>query len=123
MYNPPWWAKAKQWSEINEYFEKYFGGLHTEMIKLIEHIQKSGLSKRLFAYTSMDKLIISIYEDIDPLKESLHITFDLKENHWIFEYFGGPLYGQIEDKPEFYRVYNKEQGIEKLESFISKIGW
>ena len=94
-----------------------------EMVRLIKHIKQSGLSNRLFAYTSVDKLVISIYEKLDPLKESLHITYDLNSDKWIFEYYGGPLYGQSETNPEFYRVYEKSKGIEKLNKFIERIGW
>lgn len=117
-YEPFWYAKARAWDDIEADYVKWFSDAHVEMIKLVRHIKESGLSSRLFAYTSMDKLVVSIYENIDPFKESLHITYDLNSNEWNYKYYGGPLYGQREGNPEFERVYRKEIGI-GIENFTS----
>ncbi len=122
-YEPPWYADARPWDEIEEHYIKWFQGLHVEMVRLVRHIKESGLSTRLYAYTSMDKLVVSVYDKLDPLKESLHLTYDLETSKWIFEYYGGPLYGQHETIPEFYRVYDKELGIGKFDTFVERIGW
>lgn len=116
-------GNAKPWNEIEDYYRKLFNGAHLEILQLIKHISKSNLSTKLFAYTSMDKLVISIYEKIDPMKEALHISFDLKTSKWVFAYYGGPLYGQSSTEPEFYRVYEKGAGIEKFDKFLERIGW
>ena len=52
------------------------GWKHDKLLELVRHIKSSDLSKRLFAYTSLDKLVISIYDTIEPNREALHISFD-----------------------------------------------
>lgn len=122
-YEPPWYAKAQPWDDIEQHYMKWFAGRHVEMVKLIRHIRTSDLASRLYAYTSMDKLVISVYDKLDPLKESLHVTYDMETFRWTFEYYGGPLYGQHETTPEFCRVYDKDLGINKFNEFIERIGW
>ena len=122
-YEPPWYAKACPWDDIEQHYIKWFEGLHVEMVTLIRHIKNSGLASRLYAYTSMDKLVVSVNDKLDPHKESLHVTYDLGTSKWIFEYYGGPLYGQHKTTPEFYRVYDKDLGIDKFDKFIERIGW
>jgi len=70
-------AKARSWDDIEEDFIKWFNGVYKENIaKLIQSIKSSGLTDRLYAYTSMDKLVVSIYDPIEWNREALHITFD-----------------------------------------------
>jgi len=76
------------------------------------------LFNRLFGYTSMDKLVLSTDERMDPFKEALHITFDLNSNEWHFNYFALPF-----KDPEFVRIYSVEKGIEKFDNFVKMIGW
>jgi hypothetical protein len=88
------------------------------MIELIQHIINSGVAGRLFAYSSMDKLVISVYETIDPQKDALHVTFDLAVDKWNFVYYAKPY-----TEPEFERTYPSAQGIEKFDHFLDMIRW
>jgi len=114
----PWNAKAETWDAIENRYLMYYSEVHIKMIELIRYIKNSELSKRLYGSTSMDKLVISIYNPIDYRKESLHIFFNLDTKKWRFEYFAMPY-----QKAEFARNYPEEKGIEKLNKFIESIGW
>ena len=111
---------AKSWEEIaGVYSDLIKNGWKLEkMHELVLHIKSSPYSNRLFGTTSLDKLILSIYNPIDPFKESLHISLDRNENLWSFQYFAIPF-----KEPEFKRTYDADKGIEKLDSFIKMIGW
>lgn len=115
----PQTTKPHSWKEIEEHFTKWFGGVYADNIaKLVKHIISSKLSERLFAFTSMDKLVVANYEPIEMNKDTLHITFHSDEQKWTFEYFASPL-----KKAEFVRIYPTDKGIEKFENFIKMIGW
>lgn len=88
------------------------------LLELVRDIKNSDLSKRLFAYTSMDKLVIIIYDRIDPCVEALHISFDLESNKWHFEYYAHPF-----KDPEFVRSYPAEKGMEKFDKFVKMVKW
>lgn len=114
----PWAANAQSWGFIeNRYIEDWSGG-HGRLLELIRHIKTFKLAERLYGSTSMDKLVISIYDPLDYQKESLHIQFDLVTKKWHFEYQAMPF-----QKPEFVRTYNEEKGIEKFDNFIKMINW
>ena len=113
----PWNAKAQSWEFIENRFEEDWPD-HTSMLKLIQHIRNSELEDKLFGSTSMDKLVVSIYDPVDYRKESLHITFNLFKSEWKFEYIAMPF-----DNPNFIRTYDEQLGIEKLEKFIKMIKW
>gem|GEM_PF-984281 len=111
-------TQPQSWEFIERRFEQDFGGLYTRMGALIQHIRQVGLSDRLFAYSSMDKLVVSNDELIDPYKEALHVHFDLFSGKWHFSYFAVPF------KPaEFERYYPAEVGIEKFDQFLKMIRW
>jgi hypothetical protein len=95
-----------------------WGGEHIRLLELTRHIKTSKLADRLYGSTSMDKLVISIYNPLDYQKESLHIQFDLGSKKWHFEYHAIPY-----QKPEFVRTYKEEIGIEKFDNFIKMINW
>jgi hypothetical protein len=114
----PWNAKAETWDFIENRFVTGFGGLHLRMIELVQHIRQSGLADRLYGSTSMDKLVVSIYDPIDYRKEALHINFDLDNNKWYFNYYAMPF-----QDPEFARTYSAKKGIEKFDKFVSMIRW
>lgn len=114
----PWNAKSQSWDYIENRFVTDFGGKHLRMIELIQHIKQSGLADRLFGSTSMDKLVVSIYDNIDYRKEALHIEFDLHNDKWHFNYFAMPF-----QEPEFVRTYSADKGIEKFVKFVNTIKW
>ena len=117
-YKPPFLAKTRPWSEIEQHYIDCFGGQHKNLLELVRHIKNTDLSKRLFAYTSMDKLVVSIYDRIDTFVEALHITFDIQSDSWHFEYYAHPF-----QDPEFVRKYSADKGIEKFDNFIKMINW
>jgi hypothetical protein len=124
MTNPirkykPQYAKVRSWDEMEEHFTKWFSGVHQDNIgNLIRHIKSSGLSDRLFGYTSMNKLVISIYNPIEWNRESLHVEFDHINQKWHFKYHPKP------DAPEeFVKTYDVNMGIEKFDNFIKLMGW
>lgn len=117
-YKPAFLAKARPWSDIEHDYLENFGQRHKNLLELVRHILNSDLSKRLFAYTSIDKLVINIYDRIDPFVEALHISFDLESNKWHFEYYAHPL-----KEPEFARTYPAENGMEKFDKFVKMVKW
>jgi hypothetical protein len=117
-YKPPFLAMARPWSDIEQHYIECFQGQHTNLLELVRHIQTSDLSERLFAYTSMDKLVISIYDRIDTFVEALHINFDIENAKWHFEYYAHPF-----KDPEFVRTCSADKGIEKFDNFIKMIKW
>lgn len=88
------------------------------MLQLVKHIISTKLSDRLFAYTSMHKLVVSIYKPIEWNREALHIEFDVLDNKWHFKYYSKP-----KEPVEFERNYAPEKGIEKFDAFIKLIKW
>ena len=88
------------------------------MAELVQHIRTSALATRLYGYSSMDKLVVSIYETIDPRKETLHIKYDLNTYQWHFQYFAKPF-----EEAEFVRTYPGDKGIEKFDNFVEMIRW
>lgn len=99
MKYKPQTAKAHPWDEIeNFYIDLNKNGWNNEsIIKLVQHIKHTNLSSRLFAYTSHDKLVISIYNPIEWNREALYIEFE--------------------------RKYDADKGIEKFDNFIKMINW
>ena len=111
---------ARSWEEIEAVYLDLLkhGWKHEKMVELVRHIKSAPYSNRIFGITSLDKLILSIYNPIEMFKESLHISFDTHKMKWDFKYHSIPF-----KKPEFERVYPEEKGIEKLDSFIDMIRW
>jgi len=110
----------RTWDDIETHYLHLteIGWKHDRFIELIKHIKRSGLTKRLFATTSLDKLVISIYKEIDFHREALHISFDRDKLLWHFDYYAVP-----NKPPEFTRTYTAEKGIEKLDNFIKMVRW
>lgn len=114
----PWNAKAQSWDFIENRYKEDWQGEHKNLLELVRHIKNSDLNERLFGSTSMDKLVISIYDPIDYRQEALHITFDLWSRKWHFEYVAAPF-----RESEFVRTYDEEKGIEKFDQFVNLIRW
>jgi len=113
-------VQSISWQEIEKgYTELIKNGLTImPMLDLVMHIQKTGLSNRLFASMSMQKLVIGIYEELEWNNETLHVEFSNQERKWLFTYYSGSS-----KSINYNRVYNEEQGIEKFDQFISNINW
>jgi hypothetical protein len=109
---------AHSWDKIEENLKSNFLGQFIKMLDLVQHIKKTGASTRLYGLTSMDKLIVSVYDKIDPYKEALHISYNLPTNKWHFEYRAKPF-----QDPEFERTYEADIGIQKFDDFLKKVNW
>lgn len=118
--NHPRIVNVYSWDSIEEHYNNLnkLGWGHDKMITLIKHIKSTGLSSRLFASTSLDKLIIGIYDPMEWDREALHIEFDRQNACWHFKYYPKP-----DEKIEFERKYDSQLGIEKFDSFIKMIKW
>jgi hypothetical protein len=112
--------RPRPWDDIESHYADLnrHGWKHERFIELIRHIKNSKFSERVFATTRLDDLLISVYEDIELQKETLHISFDRNKSEWHFDYYAVPF-----KAPEFSRIYSEDKGIEKLDSFIEMIGW
>jgi hypothetical protein len=112
-------VKAHSWSDIESHYlnlnEK--GWHHEKLLELVKYIIQTRLCDKLFAYTSLDNLHISIYENIQPKIEELHVGFDRDKQEWSFKYYAEPR------SPEFTRIYKANEGINKFENFINMIKW
>jgi len=111
-------SRPRSWDEIEKHFTDHFSGRHHKMLDLIKHIKKTGASQRLYALTSMDKLVVSVYGKIDLTKEALHITYNLHTDKWHFEYYAKPFHDA-----ELVRTYDSEIGIQKFDDFLKKVNW
>ena len=113
-------VKARPWTDIEHDYQKLVSQNWQiqPMVDLVKHIINSRLSDRLFAYTSLDKLIVGIYDPLEPHRETLHIKFDGNTQKWLFEYYPKPF-----EPVEFQREYSFDKGIEKLEGFLKLIKW
>ena len=56
----PQYAQSREWSEIeNKYLDLIESGLEFEpILNLVKYIRSSGLKDRIYAYTSMHKLVV-----------------------------------------------------------------
>ena len=109
------------WSEI----ESFYIDLITkswplqDILPLIEYIKTTDdLSKKLFACTSVDKLIISIYNPIELNREALHIWFDKDKKLWNFEYHAYPF-----QPVEHERNYPGDVLIDQFQHYINLLKW
>jgi hypothetical protein len=116
----PQTAEARPWDEIEGHYIELNrqGWGHDRLLELVRHIKATGLVDRLYAYTSMDKLVVSIYDPVEWNREALHIEFDRHSQRWDFKYISRP-----NEKPEFERQYSAELGLEKFDKFVLMIKW
>jgi hypothetical protein len=114
-------SKNQSWDSIIEHYESLIQNKWEvkPMLELVMHIV-SNYSNKLYAYTSLDALIISIYERIDRVSETLHVKYDQNLKKFSFSYFGGYT---ASSQPEWQRLYNSEEGIKKFDEFIKMINW
>ena len=114
-------TKWQSWGSIVKYYESLVDHKWDiePMVKLVKHIV-AAYSNMLCALTSLDKLIISIYENIDRQSESLHIAYGRDAKKFCFSYFGG---NSASKQPEWERTYDAEIGIKKFDDFTKIINW
>ncbi len=113
--------KAETWNSIEKFYEKTVSvlGMYIPILEIVKHINNDpSLSKRIFAFTSHQDLIISNCSPLLRDKDALHITFELKTKKYKFAYFASPY-----QAPEFVRTYDSEQIIGKFDNFIKMVSW
>ncbi|WP_375415897.1 hypothetical protein [uncultured Hymenobacter sp.] len=113
--------ESYDWANIIAHYEDLttYGWGH-EMLALVQYIVSSGVSTRLFAYTSHATLKVSIYKSRRSRQEELHIDFDSQEQVFYFDYYATE---QVHGQPEFHRKYPVEAGIEKFDQFLRWMRW
>jgi hypothetical protein len=104
---------SKDWDKIEQDYSN-----NIPFLELIQFIKSSGISKRVYAITSLNKLIFSSNDSTELFKEELHITFHDNINMWHFVYYTIPIM-----PPEFDRLYEADKGIEQFKNIIKMIKW
>lgn len=110
-----------RWDKIELFYKDLISNQWplSDIISVIQFIRNNeNLSQRLFGCTSLDRLIISIYNPIELQKEALWIQFNTEKGLWNFKYYPFPFH-----KPEYERDYPGELLIEKFEGFIDLLKW
>ena len=113
-------VQIRPWEEIEKsYIDLVSHGFDFDSILgLIKFIRNNSFEDRLFGYTSLEKLIITIYNPAEWHRESLHVGFDRHTKRWQFEYYSKPG-----EPIGFERYYSEEIGLEKFSQFIEWIKW
>jgi len=113
--------QPREWEDIRSFYSDLIvkGWPLDDIIPVISYMaDDSKLSERIFAYTSLDKLVLSIYYPIEPHRESLHIQFDKSNQLWEFKYYPAP-YQPVEHE----RAYPGNLLLEKFKNYISRLNW
>ena len=112
-------VKARDWNEIISFYEDMTkrNSRFEKLLNLVNHINDNDLSKRLYAYTSVYYLIISIYNQIVINKETLTISPNGKDGLWNFKYNPQPY-----AKPEHERQYDGDL-IKHFTNYIQMLKW
>lgn len=113
-------ALVVPWPKIEAFYEDLVScGLpFHSLLSLVQFIVNSGLDKRLFAYTSMHKLVITIYDVPEWNREALHIEFNHHTKKVSFQYFAKPFM-PIEAE----RIYAEKDIIAKFNQYINWLKW
>jgi len=113
-------VKIVPWEEIEDRYKDLIAHnwLVEPMLNLVQFIINNGYDQKLYGYTSLDRLVITIYDPAESHRESLHIQFNQHTRQWHFEYHSKP-YERVEKE----RYYTEEQGIEKFCQFIEWLKW
>jgi hypothetical protein len=116
----PHTVNAQSWQDIERnYVDLNNHGWQLDpLLQLVRHVIATRLSDRLFAFTSLDTLVVSIYDPIERDREALHIKFENQSQKWSFKYYPRP-----NDPVEFERTYIADEGMEKFDNFIKTIKW
>ncbi len=116
----PMYVKARPWDQIELFYTDLLK--HNwdvgRMVDLIRHIKSTGLSERLFGFTSLDILHISIYDPLVWGTETLCIKYCGEKEGWGFKYLSKPF-----QPLTFERKYPADKGIENFDQFNKMINW
>ena len=110
----------RPWSEIEAFYvDLILGGWGlNDLLSLVKYVRQNDLDKKLFAYTSLDKLIITIYNPAEFNRESLHIQYDATKKLYVFKYYPLPY-----EPIEFERIYSGEVLLEKFQNLLGLLKW
>ena len=114
----PTLSKAQSWEYLLNRYQSEFEGQFSFYVELVNHILKSEIHNRIYAVSSMNKIIISVYELIDFQREALHISLNPASHKLSFTYFSKP---NID--PEFERCYDVKDGVPKFDQFVEMLNW
>ncbi|WP_295719413.1 hypothetical protein [Mucilaginibacter sp.] len=116
----PQTAKVVPWEGIEKFYaDLVSNGLNfQDMLLLIRFIRNSGLEKKLFGYTSVHKLVITIYDSPEWNREALHIEFNHDIQKFHFAYRPEP-YAPVEME----RHYPAENISTKFTRYIGWLRW
>ncbi len=116
----PQYAQFRQWAEIEEWYSELIDdGLdYVPILNLVKYIRSTELKDRLYAFTSMHKLVVGIYEKVEWNSEAVHIEFDISARKWFFKYHSKPF-----EPIEFERKYSEDKGLEKFQNLIKYLDW
>jgi hypothetical protein len=111
-------TKARPWSEIEAHYLNWEEG--KELLEVVRHLRANGTAERLFAYTSLYNLVISLYDQIEPHRETLHIRWEPTKiaDRWELIYYARP-----DLDAEFIRRYPAGALQEKVDAFLRNIRW
>lgn len=117
----PQTARPVPWVEIEEHYrnlvEDYNWPIQS-MLDLVRYIRRTHLEERLYAYTSHDELVVTIYDIPEWNREALHIHLDPVSLIWKFHYLPKPY-----ESPEGERSYPEQEGISKFVKYIETLKW
>lgn len=114
-------VEAKSWDEIEYFYIDLIskGWPLGDILSMIHFIKADAqLSNKLFACTSLDKLIISIYNPIELWREAIHIQYNKEKELWNFRYYPQPHH-----EPEHERNYPGNLLFDKFRDFVHILGW
>jgi len=116
----PQTARVVPWDKIEEYYADLVNhGLTLQsMLSLVRFIRENGFDKRLYAFTSMHKLVISIYDPPEWNREALHIEFDMYSKKIHFRYYPKPF--RMTEAENF---YPEEDVIPRFSRYMSHLKW
>ncbi|TGD79875.1 hypothetical protein [Hymenobacter wooponensis] len=110
---------ARPWSDIEAHYLHWEEG--KELLNVVRYWRANGTAERLYAYTSMYWLVVSLYEQIEPHREALHIRREHTATdgyQWELTYYARP-----DLEAEFVRRYPAGTLREKLDTFLHNIRW
>lgn len=114
-------AQAIPWNELENFYNDLIstGWLLPNIVQLIQVINNNeALRNKLYACTSLDTLIISIYNPIELWREAIYIQYNKESRLWNFKYYPYPY-----RESEHERNYPSELLIEKFNNYIDLLRW
>lgn len=116
----PQLADARSWYDILLHYNELvdINQAFKPLLSLVTFIEGNEIRNRIYAYTSMHKLIVGIYNRIEWNSEALHIEFNIETREWLFLYFSKPTEPKV-----FEKKYKESEGIEKFKQIIKYLKW